>query len=131
MTGITVGTIGPFDIYIGSTLSISFQVTNPWTSYPFTNSSFVATVNKNINSSTSQGSLNISSLYQGLSSFSIVPISRSLSSFSQSNLVSGKSNTLSIFYSIAGNIGKTTKIICLIPKDAFTLPINSYLTLDR
>lgn len=44
---VTVSTVGPFDIEINATLSISFTVTNSWTSYPFTTNAFTITVYKN------------------------------------------------------------------------------------
>lgn len=53
--------------------------------------------------------------------------------FTQSSLQTGSANTLSLNFSISGNIGKTTKIMCLIPKDAYsyTTTANSNISMER
>ncbi len=43
---IRVGSFGPADIDINSSLFINFTVTNAWTTYSFTNQSFSVTVYK-------------------------------------------------------------------------------------
>lgn len=72
-----------------------------------------------INSGTSQGVINLIDVFSNLQTFSLIPISQSLSTLTQSSLLSSLSNTISINFALNGNIGKSTTILCLLPKDSF------------
>ena len=47
LESIKLGSFGPADVEVNSTLRVTFSVTNAWTSYPFNSSSFTVTVFKN------------------------------------------------------------------------------------
>jgi hypothetical protein len=130
---IRLSAFGPLDVDIGNVLSVNFTVTNSWASYNFNASALVVTVYKSDTSGTSQGSCLLTSIYPNLQSFTLIPVIQSASSFSQSSLQTGSTNTLSLNLSISGNIGKSTKIVCLIPKDAYvyTSTSNTNINLDR
>lgn len=112
---------------------VNFTVTNAWTSYGFSGKGFIVTVYKNETSGTSQGTSYLTSIYPNLTSFALLPISPAASTFTQSSLLTASQNTLSITFALLGNIGKGTKIMCLIPKDSYLFAVggNSTATLER
>lgn len=122
---ITIGTIGPFDVEINNTLGITIGVTNGWGAYPFSGKSFIVTVYNSLNSGTSQGSINVGDVFTNLSTFSLIPINQQLSTFVQSSLLASSSNIITINLSLNGNIGRSARILCLLPKDSYTFMSNN------
>lgn len=74
---------------------------------------------KNDGSGTSQGVTNLLDVYTPLQAFSLVPVLQANSFIAQSSMLAGASNSLSISLVSSGNIGKSTKLFMLLPKDSF------------
>lgn len=120
---------------VNATLIVSFGVTNAWAAYDFAAKTIIVTVFKNETSSTSQGVCLLTSMYT-TPTFTLLPISSTSSSLTQTSLTSGSLSNLSLSLSLQGNIGKSTRIVSLIPKDTFIFTSSSFSatnnwTLDR
>lgn len=131
LTMIRVGSFGPVDIDTNSSLFINFTVTNAWTTYSFVNQSFSVTVYKTESTASSQGNANLIDIYPNLTAFTPLPISQPQTKFTQLLLTSGSSNNLTINFTANGNIGKGTKLMCMVPKDAFIYTAATGITFER
>ena len=128
LSGMTVNSIGPIPIAVGTSVTIQLPVTNGPAPYPFAQSAITVNVNQDATTYLSQGTAPLVEVYPALSAFSLVSINSGGASITQSSLKGGAANQLGVKIPFVGNLLKGSQVVVMVPKDSFSLGTSTQMS---